>query len=227
MPAPKPKSLIDRHARRVFAVADSRLSAKAEGDPGSLEGYASVWDVLDLQGDIVERGAFTRTIEANVKAGKVKLMMLHYAYGGGVPELIGSVVEAKEDDIGLWIRAEFSSVQPAQDTRTKILEGHIKGLSIGYRPVKWQEEERDGKIVRRLTEIELGEVTVTSTPVNEEAVITSAKSGDVTTAPQVSGKSAHGSTAHAPAAPAKTPHDLTRLRADLVSKRARMSLLEN
>lgn len=174
---------LDRYARRVLFSPDPRLRAsggKSGNDAnGWLEGYASVFNNVDAQGDLVEPGAFTRTIEANVKAGKVKLMIQHYAYGGGVPELIGTITHATEDAYGLKIRATFSAVQDAQDTRTKILEGHLKGLSIGYRPVKWEEEEREGKVIRRLIEIELFEVTVTSIPVNELAEITAAKSKTV------------------------------------------------
>jgi hypothetical protein len=49
--------------------------------------------------------------------------------------VIGTVTRAHEDAKGLWIHADLSSDSTAQEARTKVAEGHVKGLSIGYAPV--------------------------------------------------------------------------------------------
>jgi hypothetical protein len=175
--------VLDRHALRRHLSADPRMEAKAinadaDGDTGEFTGYAAVWNNVDLQGEVIRVGAFKRTLNAKVAARKVKLMVRHYAHGGDTTEVVGTVVEAKEDDYGLWIRGKFSSIPRAQETRTLIQEGHLDGLSVGYFPVRGRRAKVAGKQVVELLELELAEVTITPKPANGLTRITSAKSQD-------------------------------------------------
>ncbi len=167
-PSPKPDL-------KVAPLADVAEGKKDEGDAGWMEGHGAAFGNVDGQGERIKPGAFKKTIKERVPAGKVKLMVRHYAHGGDTLEVIGTVTEAKEDDFGLWIHAEFSATPIAQETRQKIVEGHVNGLSIGYIPKKWTDTEEGGKSVRDLLEIMLLEVTVTTIPANELATITAAK----------------------------------------------------
>ncbi len=170
---------IDRNARRISHSPDARLMAKAApqpGDSGWIEGYAAVWGNVDGAGEVMDKGCFARSIGEVVGAGKVKLMSMHYRDGGDALQCIGTITKAREDDYGLWIHADLSSVAAAQDIRTKVLEGHIKSLSVGYRPIKWATRNVDGVAIVAHTECALGEVTVTVKPANELALITAAKS---------------------------------------------------
>jgi len=133
------KRLIDRHARRLLHNPEAKLKAKirtAADDHGFIEGYAAVWGVVDKQNEVIAKGAFQRSISQTVLAGKVKLMAQHFRDGGDVLECLGTITDAKEDDYGLWIHADLSSVDLAQHVRTLINEGHVKTLSVGFRPVK-------------------------------------------------------------------------------------------
>jgi HK97 family phage prohead protease len=154
---------------------------KAASDDGSgeVEGYAAVFGNVDLQGDMILRGAFKRTLAhwRNAK-GRIPLVDGHMA--ADQDRLLGSVTNAKEDDTGLKFRAIFSKVQRAQDARTKAVEGHLSGVSIGWLPdpgvpdaISFQ-EGADG-IVRVLKAIRLLEISLTPIPANPEAVLTSAK----------------------------------------------------
>lgn len=151
-------------------------------DPGWIEGYAAVWDNVDAQGEIIRKGCFAESIEQRVPTGRVKLMLRHWAHGGDVEDVIGTITEAKEDDYGLWFRARLSSVQKAQDTRTKVKEGHVQTCSIGFYALDWKwitvGEEDDGakqEVVEHLRG-KFAEVTLTVVPANEKAHITAAKS---------------------------------------------------
>jgi len=144
-------------------------------DAGWMEGHGAVFGNVDEQRERIKKGAFKKTIKERVPAGKVKLMARHFAHGGDTLEVIGTITEAKEDDFGLWIHAEFSARPLAQEIRQMIVDGHVNGLSIGYIPKKWTDTEEDGKTVRDLLEIMLLEVTVTTMPANELATITAAK----------------------------------------------------
>jgi HK97 family phage prohead protease len=142
---------------------------------GYLEGYAAVFGNVDAQGDVIRKGAFAKTIKERIAAGKVKLMVVHVAHGGGTREVIGTVTQAKEDGTGLWIHADFAGDDISQAQRTKCKEGHVKGLSIGYVTLRADDVYIDGKSVQELQELKLLEVTLTPFAANELAQVTAAK----------------------------------------------------
>lgn len=169
---------LEKGILRTQFNSDARLTAKSNdgGGSGWIEGYLSVFGNIDAQKETVERGAFSKSIKSVVDAGIVKLMVKHFAHGGDVADCIGTVTEAREDDYGLWIHAELSSVQLAQETRRKILEKHVRGLSVGFYPVQWEHDEVDGVHIVRHKEVILAEGTVTVRPANELCGIENAKS---------------------------------------------------
>jgi len=151
----------------------------APGDArGYVEGYASTFGNIDLQGDRVKPGAFAKTIRERVAAGRVILMIRHMGHGGSTKEAIGIVTQAREDARGLWIHAEFSSVASAQDARKQCAEGIVKYFSIGGEEINGNDVVEKGVSVHELTEVKLDEVTITPFPANEQAEITVVKSTD-------------------------------------------------
>ncbi len=179
---PKVIPVIDKNARRIYTLEDAKLMAKTKvgaKDAGWIQGYAAVWNNVDLQGEIMRKGAFATTIQERVSAGKVKLMVKHFAHGGDVLECIGTITEMKEDDFGLWFHADLSSVQMAQDVRTKVQEGHLNRASVGYGPVHWDFIDIDGRTVLEHLECKVFEVTITVIPANEMAELTAVKSFDL------------------------------------------------
>ena len=222
-------AVIEKHVRRVMHVQDAKLVAKSiaeEPGAGYLEGYLAVWDNVDYQNEVMVKGCFSRSIKQVVAARKVKLMSKHFAHGGDAPECIGTIVEAKEDDHGLWIRAEFSSAADAQNIRTKVVEKHINGLSVGFYAIDWEErsEKRGDEIVSIVyhKECRLAEGTVTVKPVNDLAEVTAAKSDSPNAAP-VTGKDEPVTTAKAPGGTSSTPLDTTRMKS--LNEQMRMRLV--
>lgn len=153
-----------------------------DGGAGYIEGYASTFGNVDGVGDRVLRGAFTKTIREAVPAGKVSLQTKHFVHGGDLMQSVGVVVDAQEDDKGLWVRAEFDEDEMSQAVRGKVAarlgKNRPVALSIGYRVVKARETIEDERIVFELAELKLHEVTLTLNPANEEALIGVAKSLD-------------------------------------------------
>lgn len=141
------------------------------GGDGALIGYASTFG-LDLGGDVVMPGAFTKSI-ARIKAEGIPLLADHMAATSSV---LGTIVDAWEDTHGLVIQARFASTPTAQDVRTLLLEGHLSKLSIGYETLDDSYEDRDGQRVRLLKEIKLWETSVVVFPMNEQAVVSTVKS---------------------------------------------------
>jgi HK97 family phage prohead protease len=153
------------HERMTVPV---EWKAATGGGPGELEGYVSVFGNVDLGGDVVLPGAFRKTL-ADWSTSKQPLPLIadHELSTEGV---IGSVKQAREDGVGLWIRAGFSSDPKAQSIRTKMIEGHLKGMSFTYDAVKQYMGQMGGKSVRFLQELKWFEATVTPFPMNTLAL---------------------------------------------------------
>jgi uncharacterized protein len=144
-----------------------------DDDPGTLEGYASTWDNVDYQNDVIVKGAFKNTIP-RVKAGDVPYLADHRA---SIRDVLGTLVDAAEDDKGLKIKVKFAADPDSQAVRQKMLDGHITKMSIGYQALQWRYETRgeNEDRVRVLEDIRLWEVSAVVFPANPEAVITRVK----------------------------------------------------
>jgi len=165
-----------KNMRLTRACSDARLKAKADGDgPGWIEGYLAVFGNIDRQGERIAKGAFAKSVAERVPKGIIPLMARHFAYGGDARDTIGTITEAKEDEYGLWIHADMLPDDDSQLIRQKVASGGVKGLSVGFELLRWEEVEEDGKYVLEIREARLSEGTVTVRPANESAVITAAK----------------------------------------------------
>lgn len=139
---------------------------------GFIEGYASVFGNTDLGGDIVEKGAFKKTLKERMPTGAVKFVDSHKVYEG-TAAVLGVVTDAKEDDYGLWFHSKVSMVQRAQDVRTKVKEGILNAISFGYDIIKAEAEPKTGS--NRLKELKLYEISVVIWGMNPLAEATAAK----------------------------------------------------
>ena len=150
-----------------FKLEDGSIS-----ESGSFRGYASIWGVLDSYGDIVERGAFRKTLKEK-KGRKIKLLWSHNA--GDPP--IGYLVAA-EDDHGLYVEGQLflEANQKAREVYAAMKAGVLDGISIGYRTVKDAVDNEAG--VRRLKEVELYEISICNFQACPGAVVTGVKSLD-------------------------------------------------
>lgn len=155
------------------AADDIPAEWKADADDeNTLIGYASTFGNVDLGGDVVVPGAFTKTID-RVKAEGIPLLADHMASTASV---LGTIVDAVQNAKGLIIKARLSKAPSAQDTAIKLREGHLSKLSIGYETMDDAYEDRDGARVRLLKEIKLWETSVVVFPMNPKATITRVKS---------------------------------------------------
>ena len=135
-------------------------------EEGIFSGYGAVFSNVDSGGDIIEPGAFTKTIAEGV--GRVKILSGHNE--SLLP--IGIPLELREDENGLFIKAKISDTTLGRDVRTLIRDGVLGELSIGYDPVNF-EYDADG--FRHLKEVKLWEISVVTWAMNDQAVITDYK----------------------------------------------------
>ena len=117
----------------------------------AIAGYASLWGVADLNGDVVARGAFAESL---ARGGASGVKMLHQ-HEGRAP--VGVWDEAVEDDRGLFVAGRVMDWSPeARFAGALALAGALDGLSIGFRAVR---ARRDGRL-RVLSEVDLWEVSL-------------------------------------------------------------------
>lgn len=133
-----------------------------------VEGYASVFNNVDHNDDLVLPGAYTKTLRENLPGIKVKRN--HRA-------LIGRPLHAEQDSTGLFTRSHISQTALGDETLALIADGVIDRMSIGFYPVKKDYGTKNGKHVRLLHEAKLKEWSFMDDDVaNDAAVVTSLKS---------------------------------------------------
>jgi len=141
-----------------------RLGDEISGKDGTvIEGHASVFGKCDQGGDVVARGAYGASLKALAQADrKVKMLWQH-----DPAQPIGVWDEVREDARGLYVKGRIlPDVDKGREAVALIGAGAIDGLSIGYRTVRAQ---KDDKGRRLLSELELWEVSLVTFPMLADA----------------------------------------------------------
>lgn len=159
------KGVQHKGRKTEYKTIDFELEEYDE-EEGIFSGYASVFGNVDSGGDVMEPGAFTKTIAEGV--GRVKILSGHNE--ALLP--IGKPLDLREDARGLFIRAKISDTALGRDVKTLIRDKVLCELSIGYDPVVFDYDETG---IRHLREVKLWEVSVVTWAMNEAAVITDFK----------------------------------------------------
>lgn len=136
-------------------------------DERIISGYASTYD-LDQGGDIIVKGAFSRTL------GESRSVKVLWQHKQDMP--IGKPRLMREDDQGLYVEAYIAKTERGDEAMALAKEGIIDSFSIGY-AVNDAEYKDDG--VRLIKELTLHEFSLVTFPMNEKAVITSVKNLEV------------------------------------------------
>lgn len=144
---------------------------------GMIAGYFSTYDIEpDSYGDIVEKGAFTKTITKRAESGHPFPLCFNHDFSA----VIGSVKTIEDTDKGPYIEAEFLDTQLAQDVRKMLQSGAIYQFSFAYDVLnsrKPTEDESAKGITNVLTELDVFEISVVTVPANQNAVATEVKAG--------------------------------------------------
>ena len=143
------------------------LTLKREPDQdGVFEGYASVFGVVDQGMDVVERGAFRKSLGSR----KVKMLWQH-----DMSQPIGVWDDIYEDERGLFVRGRLlKEVEKGREAMALLRAGAIDSMSIGYRTME-AIPEGDGR-VRKLMEVDLFEISLVTFPMLPDAKVTNVKS---------------------------------------------------
>lgn len=182
--------------RKFTLLKDLKVS---DDGPGTIEGYRSVFGVIDEGGDIVVKGAFAETLSDYLHSG-----FTAQAHDWDFKEAVGFPVDSYEDDHGWYVRSQFHSTPDAQAIRTKAKErmeaGKQVSFSFGYAPKKYVHIEakdyeaelpkyikadllpamlkkaQDFNRIRVLKAVEAIEDSIVTAPMNKRAAATGVKS---------------------------------------------------
>lgn len=136
-------------ANELFEKKDFKFTIQDEpDDEGTFRGRASVFGALDSYGEMVDAGAFKKTLKENKK---FPLLDTHD------PMRRLGVISGIEDGEGLLSEGHLNmNVQAGREARALAIQGAFNGLSIGFQTLK--EKIVDG--VRHLKEIKLWEISL-------------------------------------------------------------------
>ena len=136
----------------------------ADEKAGIVKGYGSVFGNVDSDGDIINRGAYKKTIEEN--GNRVK-----YLYQHDMDKPLGKIVKLGEDDKGLYFEAEIPKTTLGKDVIELMKAGVITENSVGILPIQ---KDNSGEY-RQLNEVKLYEISAVTLAANDQAILLDVK----------------------------------------------------
>jgi len=127
---------------------------------GIVTGYFSEFGTVDSDGDVIERGAFQKSITQNGPQSakpRIKHLLNH-----DITQPLGVLMVLKEDSKGLYYESQLGSHALAIDFFKMAESGLITEHSIGFRTIKYEQvtpwsDWQEGDVARKLTELKLWE----------------------------------------------------------------------
>lgn len=153
----------------MLSKLDCPFEVKAADDAGNFEGYAAVFDNVDLGDDVILKGAFTQVKTA--RNGRLKLALYH-----DLTRLVGTS-EFTQDEHGLYLKGRVNlNVSYARDAYELMKDGSLDSMSIGFNTLEADFQERAGRNVRVIKSAELWEASFVPFGMNPDAQVLSVKS---------------------------------------------------
>lgn len=155
---------------KTLAFDQAAIKFANGGAQGVFEGYASVFGVVDGDGDIIEPGAFAQALKTQTRP--VAMFFNHRR--NEIP--VGKWLDLSEDSKGLYVRGELTPGNPQSEAlKAAMIHGTVGGMSVAFSAAKQDVTAiatgYSFKSATRLTEI-----SVCTFPANESATVSTLKS---------------------------------------------------
>jgi len=157
---------------KTLSFDETEIKFTGDGKQGIFEGYASVFNNTDSDGDIILPGAFKSALTSQSR--KVAMFFNHKTW-----ELpVGKWDSLAEDDKGLYVRGQLTPGHSgATDLKAAMQHGTVEGMSVGFLVNK--DDYSIGTSGRIFKNIQvLREISVCTFPANELAGVAAMKSVD-------------------------------------------------
>lgn len=163
----------------IVYKALSGLVIKADETSRTVSGYLAAFGVKDLQGDVLIRGCFAKSLSEH-GVNSTSPQKIVYLYQHEIEKPIGRFTRLEEDEKGLYFEAEIDKIPLGDQVLTQYQSGTLNQHSIGFRYI-WDKIEYDetekAYIVK---EVKLFEGSVVTIGANENTPFTGMKSADLT-----------------------------------------------
>lgn len=133
---------------------------------GVVSGYGSIFGNVDSDMDIIEKGAYKRTLKNN--GNRVK-----YIYNHQIDKPIGRMKELVEDEKGLKFTAEIPKTTFGKEVLELMKYEVINENSVGIQVLKDDYNKDDG--IRSIKEVKLYEISAVTLAANDQAKILEVK----------------------------------------------------
>ena len=152
-------------------IKNINIEIKNIEDTGKISGYGAIFNNIDLKNDIIQKGAFTKTLmEKNIKE-------IYFLRQHNKDVIIGEFNDIHEDENGLYVEGKFFlDTTAGKDAYRLAKKGILNSFSIGYIAKDFGYEEINGEEIRDLKSVDLLEVSLVIMPANKSAKITEIKS---------------------------------------------------
>ncbi len=114
-----------------------------------VSGYFAAFDMLDSDGDIIQKGAFAKTISERGPQGsgrrRIKYLQDHDQF-----KTVGTLQVLKEDSYGLYYEGKVGTHTVGEDYLKMVTEGIISEHSFGYRTILEEKASNGDNILKEL-----------------------------------------------------------------------------
>lgn len=138
---------------------------KVDTDSRTISGYASIFNVVDSDADLITKGAFAKTLNENAHR-------IVHLYQHNPTQLLGRPTLLIEDEKGLYFETVIANTTLGDEVLELYKNGTIKEHSIGFQTVK----STDKGSYREITEVKLFEFSSVTWGANQYAQFTGFKS---------------------------------------------------
>ena len=173
----------DIYSYKDFTISDPIEFKDVDGRKGIVTGYFANFDSLDSDGDVIVKGAFSKTISATGPQSakpRIKHLLNH-----DPSQPLGVIQVLKEDNKGLYYESKLGSHSLGNDFIKMVESGLVTEHSIGYQVKQFNqktswEDYKTGDVRRELTELKLWEgSSLTAWGANENTPLTGLKSVEI------------------------------------------------
>ena len=156
--------------KKTLAFEHTEIKFSGDGTKGEFEGYASVFNNTDSDGDIILPGAFKSVLAGQSR--KVAMFFNHKTWE--IP--VGKWEALQEDEKGLFVRGQLTPGHSgASDLKAAMQHGTVEGMSVGFSISKDDYSVgTTGMIIKNISV--LREISVCTFPANELAGVSAMKS---------------------------------------------------
>lgn len=170
-----------------MGVKTVKVAIKAAGKDDGLEdgefiGYASVFDNVDLHGDVVRKGAFARTLGEWKTLAEETGAVIPLLYGHDTHDPnnnVGFLKSAEEDEHGLKVHGKVDLEGGNGPQVYRLIKGRrLRQMSFAYEVRDSRPSEVDGKQFNELLDLKLHEVSLVPMGANPRTELLGVKEAD-------------------------------------------------